>query len=124
MCRHWQKGHCYKGSYCAWAHGKDIRRRRRCLSAFANSVKADDYNTAVVAHIIKEKISGNNVDTSILEAEMNKLAYQFSLEMVDVLEKHLPNILESLAAEIRLKADSKYKCELLKDTKIADKECI
>ena len=46
------------------------------------------------------------------------------VEMVDVLEKHLPNILESLAAEIRLKADSKYKCELLKDTKIADKECI
>ena len=94
------------------------------LSAFANSVKADDYNTAVVAHIIKEKISGNNVDTSVLEAEMHKLAYQFSLEMVDVLEKHLPNILESIAADIRLKADSKYKCELLKDTKIADKECI
>ena len=55
---------------------------------------------------------------------MHKLAYQFSLEMVDVLEKHLPNILESIAAEIRLKADSKYKCELLEDTKIADKECI
>ena len=94
------------------------------LTALANSVKADDYNTAVVAHIIKEKISGNNVDTSVLEAEMHKLAYQFSLEMVDVLEKHLPNILESIPAEIRLKADSKYKCELLKDTKIADKECI
>ena len=94
------------------------------LNAFAKSVQANDYNTAVVAHIIKEKINGNNVDTSVLEAEMHKLAYQFSLEMVDVLEKHLPNILESLAAEIRLKADSKYKCELLKDTKIADKECI
>ena len=55
---------------------------------------------------------------------MHKLANQFSLEMVDVLEKHLPNILESMAADLRLKADSKYKCELLKDTKIADKECI
>ena len=43
--------------------------------------------------------------------------------MVDVIEKHLPNILESIAADIRLKADSKYKCALLKDTKIADKEC-
>ena len=41
------------------------------LTAFANSVKANDYNTAVVAHIIKEKISGNNVDTSVLEAEMH-----------------------------------------------------
>ena len=94
------------------------------LNAFAKSVQANDYNTAVIGHIITQKVQGNNVDTSVLEAEMHKLAYQFSLEMVDVLEKHLPNILESLAAEIRLKADSKYKCELLKDTKIADKECI
>ena len=93
------------------------------LTAFANSVKADDYNTAVVAHIIKEKISGNNVDTSVLEGELQRLMHLYALEMVDVIEKHLPTILESLAADIRLKADSKYKCELLKDTKIADKEC-
>ena len=39
------------------------------------------------------------------------------------LEKNLPVILESLAAEIRMKADSKYKCELLKGSKIEDKEC-
>ena len=93
------------------------------LNAFANTVKADDYNTAVVAHVIKENISGNGVDTSVLEAEMHKLAYNFALEMSSVLEKHLPNILESIAAELRLQADSKYKCALLKDTKIADKEC-
>ena len=42
--------------------------------------------------------------------------------MTDVLEKHLPQILEGFA-EIRMNADSKYKCSLLKDTKIADKEC-
>ena len=97
-----------------------------CFAIFnsINRAFADDYNQAVVAHVIKGKISGNGVDMSVLEAEMHKLAYQFSLEMVDVLEKHLPNILESIAAEIRLKADSKYKCELLEDTKIADKECI
>ena len=93
------------------------------LNAFAKSVSANDYNTAVVAHIIKEKISGNNVDTSVLEGELQRLMHLYALEMVDVIEKHLPSILESLAADIRLKADSKYKCELLKDTKIADKEC-
>ena len=93
------------------------------LNAFAKSVQADDYNTAVVAHVIKENISGNGVDMSVLEAEMAKLAYKFSLEMTDVLEKNLPAILESLAAELRQNADSKYKCSLLKDTKIADKEC-
>ena len=93
------------------------------LTAFMNTVKANDYNNAVVGDVIKETISGNGVDTSVLEAEMHKLVYNFTLEMTGVLEKHLPNILESVAAEIRQKADSEYKCKLLKDTKIADKEC-
>jgi len=93
------------------------------LTAFANSVKADDYNTAVIGHVIKEKVSGNGVDTSVLEAEMQKLAYNFALQMTDVLEKNLPVILESLAAQLRQNADSEYKCKLLEDTKIADKEC-
>ena len=93
------------------------------LNAFAKSVQANDSTSATVAHIITQKIQGNNVDTSVLEAEMSKLAYQFSLEMVDVLEKHLPYILEGLAQEIRMKSDSAYKCSLLKDTKIKDKEC-
>ena len=88
-----------------------------------SQAKADDYNTAVVAHVIKENISGNGVDMSVLEAEMAKIAYQFSLEMTSVLEKHLPSILESIAAELRMNADSKYKCSLLKGSKIEDKEC-
>ena len=49
---------------------------------------------------------------SVLEAEMAKIAYQFSLEMTSVLEKHLPNILESIANELRMKADEKYKKEI------------
>ena len=88
-----------------------------------SQAKADDYNTAVIAHVIKEKVSGNGVDMSVLESEMQKLAYNFALQMTDVLEKNLPAILESLAAELRQNADSKYKCSLLEDTKIADKEC-
>jgi hypothetical protein len=79
------------------------------LNAFAKSVQANDYNTAVVAHVIKENISGNGVDMSVLESEMQKIAYQFALQMTDVVEKHLPTILESLAAEMRMKADQKYK---------------
>ena len=93
------------------------------LNAFAKSVQADDYNTAVFAHVIKENISGNGVDMSVLESEMQKLAYNFALQMTDVLEKNLPAILESLAAQLRQNADSEYKCKLLEDTKIADKEC-
>ena len=82
------------------------------LNAFAKSVQADDYNTAVVAHVIKENISGDGVDMSVLEAEMAKIAYKFSLEMTDVIEKHLPSILESIAAELRMKADKMYKKEI------------
>ena len=82
------------------------------LNAFAKSVQADDYNTAVVAHVIKENISGDGVDMSVLEAEMQKLAYKFSLEMTSVVEKHLPIILESIAKELRMKADEMYKKEI------------
>ena len=82
------------------------------LNAFAKSVQADEYNKAVVAHVIKENISGNGVDMSVLEAEMAKLAYQFSLEMTSVIEKHLPSILESISNELRMKADEKYKKEI------------
>ena len=93
------------------------------LNAFAKSVQANDYNTAVNGHIITQKVQGNNVDTSVLEGELERLMHLYALDMIDVIEKHLPDILEGLAADIRLKADSKYKCLLLKDSKIKDKEC-
>ncbi len=82
------------------------------LTGLAKVANADEYNKAVVAHVIKENISGNGVDMSVLEAEMAKLAYQFSLEMTSVLEKYLPSILESIAQELRMKADEKYKEEI------------
>jgi len=44
------------------------------LNAFANSVKADDYNEAVIGHIIQSKVNGIDVDTQkLLEYEMSKL---------------------------------------------------
>ena len=85
--------------------------------------KADEYSTAVVGHVVTQTVTGNGVDTSVLEAEMQKLFHVFALEMTTTLEKNLPAILEGIAAQLRLSADSKYKCSLLKDTKIADKEC-
>ena len=82
------------------------------LTGLTKVANADEYNKAVVAHVIKENISGNGVAMSVLEAEMAKLAYQFSLEMTSVLEKYLPSILESIAQELRMKADEKYKEEI------------
>ena len=84
------------------------------LNAFAKSVQANENSTeALVAHIITQKIQGNNVDTSVLEAEMQKLVYQFATEMSFVVQKHLPNILEGIASEMRQNADKVYKCKLL-----------
>jgi hypothetical protein len=51
---------------------------------------------------------------------MQKLFHVFALEMTTTLEKNLPAILEGIAAQLRLSADSKYKCSLLKDTDIQD----
>ena len=83
------------------------------LSAFSKSVKADDYNTAVIGHIIQTKVNGGNVDTSVLEAELQKLTYNFATEMTFVLQKHLPKISEGIASEMRQNADKIYKCKLL-----------
>ena len=55
---------------------------------------------------------------SVLEAEMNKLAYTFFFRDDKCFRKTFASILESIAAELRMNADSKYKCSLLKDTKI------
>ena len=83
--------------------------------AIFNATRADanEYNTAVIGHIITQKVQGNNVDTSVLEAEMQKLVYSFATEMTFIVQKHLPNILEGIASEMRQNADKVYKCKLL-----------
>ena len=79
--------------------------------------KANDYNTAVLGHVVSETIKGTDMDHSaLLEAEVSKLAHQFALQMTYVMQKHLPQILEGLAADIRLQADKEYKCSLMEDT--------
>ena len=91
------------------------------LTAFQNSVKADDYNKAVIGHIIQSKVNGENVDVNALMSyELEKLAHKYSIEMVSILQAYLPAILDGVMADLRLKADEKYKCALLKGTKIED----
>jgi uncharacterized protein involved in cysteine biosynthesis len=91
------------------------------LTSFMNSVMANDYNTAVIGHVIQSKVNGTNVDTSkLLEQEMEKLAHQFAIESITILQAYLPKILEGIAADLRLKADTEYKCKLLEGTKIED----
>ena len=92
----------------------------KLANANAGEIKSSEYNKAVIAHVIKEKISGNGVDHSaLMKQELNVLVYAMTLEMANIIEKHLPYILEGLASEIRQNADNEYKCSLLKDTNVA-----
>ena len=94
------------------------------LNAFANSVKANDYNKSVIGHVIQTTINGENVDhAKLLEQEMNRLMHIVSIEMVSILQQHLPYIMDGVMTELRLELDKTHKCLLLKDSKIKDKDC-
>ena len=85
------------------------------LTSLSNVANANDYNKAVIAHVIKENVSGNGVDhTALMEQELNRIVYAMINEFSGVLQEHLPNILDSLASEIRQKNDKEFKCALLK----------
>jgi len=64
--------------------------------------------------IISEKIKGTNIDTSyIMEQEIEKLVHKFAIDSVYILQAYLPQILEGVASDLRLKLDEKYKKEIL-----------
>jgi NAD-specific glutamate dehydrogenase len=58
-----------------------------------------------------------------LEQEMSKMGHQFALQMVSILQQHLPYIMDGVMTELKLELDKTHKCLLLKDTKIGDKDC-
>ncbi len=83
--------------------------------------KANDYTTAVIGHVIQNH---KDIDHSkLLENEMNRLMHLMSIEMVSILQKHLPYIMEGVMTELKLELDKTQKCLLLKDSKIKDKDC-
>ena len=94
------------------------------LSAFANSVKAETKTEAIIGHVITQTIQGNEMDhAEVFTNELNTLIHQFSLDMIDIIVEHMPNILDSISAELRKEADQKYKCSL-QDKDYKNKECI
>ena len=81
-----------------------------------NVVKADDKTTATVGHIISETIKGTDIDTTaILEKELQTLAHNYAIDMINIMQVYLPAILDGIAADLRMKADEKYKCKLLEN---------
>ena len=83
--------------------------------------KANDYTTAVIGHVIQNH---KDIDHGeLLENEMNRLMHSISIEMVSILQKHLPYIMEGVMTELKLELDKTHKCLLLKNSKIKDKDC-
>ena len=74
-----------------------------------NVAKADDYNTAVLSHVIKENISGSIDNDAVLKAELDRAAYTFAITALSILEKQLPQILEGVQRDLEIMVEEKYK---------------
>ena len=94
------------------------------LSITFTTVKAEDKTSAIIGHVITQAIQGNDMDHGeVLGNELAALMHKFSIEMTTVLLRNMPNILDNVAAQIRIEADKQYKCSIQgKDYK--NKECI
>ena len=89
---------------CVWIWG---------LFLWVETASANDYNTATGAHILTEIIKGTDLDEgAIMNAETQRLLHTMSLEIIQVVFNNMPNILDGIAADMRMKADKNYKCAL------------
>ena len=93
------------------------------LNAFANSVKADTKTETIIGHVITQTIQGNDMDhAEVMSNELAALMHQYSIEMTHILLQYMPNILDSISAQLRLELDKQYKCSLQSED-YKNKEC-
>ena len=94
------------------------------LSMVFKAVKSDEKTTAIIGHVITQKIQGNDMDhAEVMTNELAALMHKFSIEITSVLLQNMPNILDSISAQLRLELDKQYKCSL-QDKDYKNKECI
>ena len=93
------------------------------LSFVFKSAKADEKTTAIIGHVITQKIQGSSMDhAEVLGNELASIMHKLSIEMTTVLLQNMPNILDSISAQLRLELDKQYKCSLQSDD-YKNKEC-
>ena len=89
-----------------------------------NSAKADEKTTAIIGHVITQAIENNDMDhAEVMSNELAALMHKFSIEITSVLLQNMPNILDSISAQLRQELDKQYKCSL-QDDDYKNKECI
>ena len=88
-----------------------------------NSAMSDEKTTTIVGHVITQTIQGNDMDhAEVMSNELAALMHKFSIEMTTVLLQNMPNILDSISAQLRLELDKQYKCSL-QDKNYKNKDC-
>ena len=86
------------------------------------AAKSDEKTEAIVGHVITQVIQGNDMDHSeVLTNELNALMHQFSIDIMETLLQNMPNILDSISAQLRQELDKQYKCSLQGEYK--NKDC-
>jgi len=94
------------------------------LSMVFKVVKADEKTTAIIGHVITQKVQGNDMNHSeVFGNELNALMHQLTIDLTSVLLKNMPNILDTISAQLRLELDKQYKCSL-QDNDYKNKECL
>ena len=84
--------------------------------------KADEKTSAIIGHVITQTIQGNEMDhAEVTSNELAALMHKFSIEITSVLLQNMPNILDSISAQLRQELDKQYKCSLQGDYK--NKDC-
>ena len=87
------------------------------------TAKADTKSEAIVGHVITQVIQGNDMDhAEVMTNELAALMHKFSIEITSVLLQNMPNVLDSISAQLRLELDKQYKCSLQSDD-YKNKDC-
>jgi len=75
----------------------------------SKETQAQTYNEVVLGHIITENIRGGIDNEAVLEAEMQRAAYMFAIQSINILESYLPAILDGVKRDMEITVEEKYK---------------
>ena len=94
------------------------------LSFVFKPAKADEKTTAIIGHVITQAIQGNDMNhAEVLGNELNSLMHKLTIDLTTVLLQNMPNILDTISAQLRIELDKQYKCSL-QSGDYKNKECI
>ena len=86
-------------------------------------VKADEKTSAIIGHVITQAIQGNDIDhAEVMSNELAATMHKLSIEITSILLQNMPNILDSISAQLRQELDKQYKCSLQSDD-YKNKDC-